>query len=286
MSYIIGQYNHNSASGDDASFITPIKTGTVKRRENSGDMGVIGAALNPFTDECITDLNLLPSGYYYFRGQIKRMTDSQTFSIKLVNYESTGTEEVEQFVKQVTIRGGDREEWVSVEFIFHPVVQFDTILFQLQRTILDYRQFARYPKIAYQQLGMINSIIDSKVANGVSLLKIGVQSRPGLTLCINGEEIHTSRSGIYEVKNGVIPVNFFSVVNAATEYNTDVTDVTSVEGWKASVNEQIEAIENDPTLTLEEKEARYAAIKCECFFGTPKIYSIDAFTLDYMYNNV
>ncbi len=285
MAYIIGQYNHNSASADDASFIDPIKTGTVKRRDNSGDMGVIGSALDPFADECITDLNLVSSEYYYFRGQIKRMTDPQTFTIKLVNYEASAAGDVEQFVKQITVRGGDREEWVSVELIFHPVVQFDTILFQLQRTIEDYREFARYPKIAYQQLGTINSIIDSKVGVDVSLLKIGVQSHPGLTLCVNGEEIHTSRTGIFEVKNGVLPVTFFSVVNPATEYNTDETDVTSVKGWKLNINAQIEAIETDTTLTIEQKEAKYRAINSQCFFGTPKIYKIDAFTLDYMYNN-
>lgn len=285
MAYIIGQYNHNSASADDASFIDPIKTGTVKRRDNSGDMGVIGSALDPFADECITDLNLVSSECYYFRGQIKRMTDPQTFTIKLVNYKASAVGDVEQFVKQITVRGGDREEWVSVELIFHPVVQFDTILFQLQRTIEDYRECARYPKIAYQQLGTINSIIDSKVGVDVSLLKIGVQSHPGLTLCVNGEEIHTSRTGIFEVKNGVLPVTFFSVVNPATEYNTDETDVTSVEGWKAYINAQIEAIETDSTLTIEQKEAKYKAINSKCFFGTPKIYKIDAFTLDYMYSN-
>lgn len=286
MSYIIGQYNHTSAIGDDSSYITPIKSGVVARRGNAGDMGVIGGSLNPFEDECITGLNLSYSEYYYFRGQIKRMTDSQVFTIKLVNYESTGTEEVEQFIKQVTIRGGDREEWVSVEFVFHPAAQFDTILFQLQRTIADYRQFARTPKIAYQQLGAINSIIDSKIANGVSLLKIGVQSHPGLTLCVNGEEMHVSRSGIYEVKNGVLPVNFFSVVNAAEELNQDASDATSVEGWKVQVNTAVEEIENDPTLTIEQKEARYKAIDCKCFFGTTKIYKIDPFILDYMYDNV
>ena len=285
MAYIIGQYNHNSASGDDASFITPIRSGRVARKDNSGDTGVIGNAISTFSDECITDLNLTSSKYYYFRCQVKRMVDAQTFTIKLINYETTATTNVEQFIKQITIRGGDREEWVNVEFIFHPVIQFDTILFQLQRTVMDYRQFARYPKIAYQQLGSINSIIDSKIDTGVSLLKIGVQSHPGLAMCINGEEIHSSRTGIFELKNGVIPIDFFSVVNPATEVNQDPTDINSVEGWKLDINEQIEAIENDPTLTIEEKEAMYRAINSKCFFGTEKIYAIDAFTLDYMYNN-
>lgn len=285
MSYIIGQYNHNKASGDDSSFVTPITSGTVKRRDNSGDMGVVGTALDPFSDECISDLNLVSTKYYYFRCQIKRMTSPQTFTIKLVNYDQTAIGDVEQFIKQITIRGGDREEWVSVEFVFHPIVQFDTILFQLQRTIDDYRVFARYPKIAYQQLSIVNNIIDSKIGNDVSLLKIGVQSHPGLTLCINGEEMHLSRSGIFEIRNGVIPVNFFCVLNPAIEVNINPTDISSVEGWKISINQQIENIENDPSLTPEQKEARYRAINSKCFFGTAKKYEVDAFILDYMYDN-
>ena len=284
LSYIIGQYNHNKASGDDSTYITPIRSGTVSRRNNSGDMGVIGSSLDPFKDECITDLNLVTTNYYYFRCQIKRMTNPQVFTVKLVNYDQSSIGEVEQFIKQISIRGGEREEWVSVEFIFHPIVQFDTILFQLQRTIDDYRQFARYPKIAYQQLGIINNIISSKIGEDISLLKIGVQSHPGLVLCVNGEEMHLSRSGIFEIRNGVIPVNFFCVLNPAIEVDRDPTVTSSVEGWKISVNQQIEVIESDPSLTPEQKEAAYSAINSKCFFGTAKKYEIDAFTLDYMYN--
>ena len=284
MAYIIGQYNHNNASSDDASFITPITSGRVARKSNSSDIGVTGGSLSPFEDECITDLNLVNSEYYYFRGQIKRMTAPQVFVIKLVNYEGSSTDP-EQFIKQITVQGGDREEWVSVELIFHPVIEFDTILFQLQRTIEDYREFARYPKIDYQQLGSINNIINSKIDNNISLLKIGVQSHPGLTLCVNGEEIHISRTGIYEVKNGVIPVTFFSVTNPAIEVNTDPSVTTTVDGWKKDINRQIEEIENDPTLTIEQKEAMYKAINSKCFFDTDKTYKIDAFILDYMYNN-
>jgi hypothetical protein len=286
MAYIVGQYNHNSASADDASFIDPIKTGTAKRRQNSGDMGVIGGSgLDPFSDECISDLNLVTSEYYYFRCQIKRMVEAQQFTVKLVNYDSVAAGSVEQYLKTVVVKGGDREEWVSVELIFHPVVQFDTILFQLQRTIEDYRTTVRYPKIVYQQLGTINSIIEPKIGAGIELLKIGVQSHPGLTMCINGEELHISRSGIFEIKNGVLPIKFFSVTNPAQEVNTSVADPTSVEGWKTSVNAQIEAIENDPDLTNPQKEARYRAINSVCYFNTPKKYVIDPFTLDYMYKD-
>lgn len=285
MAYIIGQYNHNNASLDSASFITPITTGRVARKSNSSDTGVMTESLNPFEDECITDLNLESSKYYYFRVQIKRTLTPQIFSVKLINFNSTVSDSVEQFIKQISIQGGEREEWVSVEFIFHPIVSFDTILFQLQRTIEDYRGFARYPKIDYQQLGSINNMITSKIGSGISLLKIGVQSHPGLTMCLNGEEIHISRTGIFELKDGTIPITFFSVTNPATEQNEDPGDINSVEGWKLSVNQQIEDIENDSSLTPEQKEVRYKAINSKCFFGTSKKYTIDSFTLDYMYDN-
>ena len=276
MAYIIGQYNHNSASADDATFITPITSGVVKRKEETDSAGI--AEESTFSDECISGLNLTTGNYYYFRTQVKRMTSTQVFNIKLINYEVEGVNKIEQFIKQVTVRGGDREEWVSIELIFHPVVTFDTILFQLQRTIEDYREFSRYPKIDYQQLGIINNIIPDKVGTEQPLLKIGVQSRPGLVMCINGEEIHTSRSGIFELRNGIVPANTFSVVNAAQETTTTIDD------WKTSINEQIETIENS-SMTIPEKEAAYANIQSRCFFGTPKKYEIDAFTLDYMYSD-
>lgn len=284
MAYIIGQYNHNKASGDDASFVTPITEGTVKRRETLGDIGLMDASLDPFEDECITGLNLEPSNYYYFRCQIKRTTEDQTFTIKLVNFDSMIIGNVEQFIKQVNIRGGEREEWVSVEFLFHPIVQFDTILFQLKRTIEDFRTMIRYPKIAYQQLSIINNIIPKQIAPNVSLLKVGVQSRPGFTLCINGEEMHTSRSGILEIKNGVILIDFFSAVNAAQETNTSLTDQNSLAGWEAYINEEIEIIEHS-SMSSSQKEAAYRAINSKSFFGTTKKYEIDSFTLDYMYTN-
>jgi hypothetical protein len=277
LAYIIGQYNHNSASMDDSSFITPITAGTVKRKEESSDSEISG--LSPiFTNECISGLNLNTSNYYYFRCQVKRMTSSQTFSVKLITYDDDGINKIEQFIKQVTIRGGDREEWVSVELIFHPIVTFDTILFELQRTLEDYREASRYPKIDYQQLGIINNLIPDKCGTEQPLLKIGVQSRPSLVMCINGEEIHTSRSGVFEIRNGIIPVNFFSVVNAAQE------NTSAVDDWKTSINEQIEAIENS-SMTVEQKEAAYANIQSRCFFGSSKKYAVDSFTLDYMYSN-
>lgn len=279
MSYIIGQYNHNTDSGDDSSFIDLITTGTVKRRQTQSDTG--GGGLDTFQDECIQlSSGLSSSNYYYFRCYIKRLSSEQVFYIKLVNYDDNTSGSTEQYVKSIVVQGGAPDDWVSVDFIFHPIVQFDTILFQLQRTLEDYREGIRYPKIAYQELGSINNVISSKISSEAELLKIGVQSHPGLAMCINGEEIRTSRSGIYEIKNGVLPVYFFSVVNAAQETgNTMQTWMDTVGATSLDIEEQVEA----GTITREQASEMYKNIPCNSFFGTGKIIEIDPFILDYMY---
>lgn len=284
MSYVLGQYNKNKHVPDDDIFMTPITSGTPKRRANNGDTGVEGVA-SIFEDECIQVDGLVNTKNYYFHGKIKRMTSSQTFYIKLCNYSPSSQEEtVEQYLKTITVAKGDPDEWVDVEFLFSPLVSFDCILFELQRTVDDYRTEIRYPLIAYEELSIINNIISSRIVDGVKLIKLGVQSRPGLLMCINGEEIRTSRTGIYELKNGVMTVSFFSVCSAIKEAGSDMSD------WIATVNAQIDEIIREREageITAEEAERRKAAIHSACFFGSLKqARSIDSFTLDYMYQEI
>lgn len=282
MAYVLGQYNKNKNVPDDDIFMTPILSGTPARRESGGDSGV-EAVSNIFSDECIRVDTLSNTKNYYFHGKIKRMTSNQTFYIKLVNYEDpTSMEEnIEQYLKTITISKGDPDEWVDIEFIFSPLVSFDCILFELQRTVDDYRTEIRYPLIAYEELSEINNIISARIVDGAKLIKVGVQSRPGLLMCINGEEIRTCRTGIYELKNGIMTVSFFSVCSALKEDSSDMAD------WINQVNDEVNEIIREREageITAEEAERRKAAINSVCFFGSAKQKrSIDSFTLDYMY---
>ena len=279
MSYVLGQYNKNKNVLDDNIFMTLLTNGTPKRRPSKGDAGT-GSSSSLFSDECVQVDNLLSTKNYYFHGKIKRMTSNQVFYIKLVNFDSE--DNIEQYIKTVTISKGDPNEWVDVEFLFSPLVSFDCILFELQRTVDDYREEIRYPLIAYEELSVINNIISSKIYDGVKLIKIGVQSRPGILMCINGEEIRTSRTGVYELKNGVMTVSFFSVCSAIKESGNDMSN------WISTVNAQVDDIiarREAGIITPEEAEAEKAAINSNCFFGSAKQdRNIDSFTLDYMYN--
>ena len=254
MGYIIGQYNHNRGPASENEFITLIN-GTAKQKETQSNIEVFGDSMS-FLNECLqAESNFNSNNYYYFRCFIKKSMDlnSQRFTIKLIKYNAdTEQENMEQYIKSITVEPGNG--WVSMECIFNPVIdEFDTILFQLQRVAEDYSGNPRTAVIGYQELGIIRNIIPSKIEE-VNLLKLGVQSRPGLQMCINGEEIHTSRSGIYEIRNGVIPVTFFSVVSAAEENTSDLDD------WKAG----------NPQAS-------------QSFTNTSKTINIDAFILDYMY---
>ena len=237
MAYVLGQYN-KLLGQDDNIFMRAIPNGWCDRKEASS--GIFDET-NPFENECcglgtFAERQSFELGKnYYFHGKIRRTFDGnpQEFNIKLVNYQPPeGEEGQEQYIKTITIPAFSRssnsddwtKDWVDIEFVFTPVATFDTLLFELVRTIGDYRDSTRYPNIAYEEISYVDNIIPTKIPRANELIKIGVQSHPGLLMCINGEEIHNSRSGIYEIKNGVITVSFFSVLFPCDETTSSMDD--------------------------------------------------------------
>ena len=285
MAYILNQFNQPRTdktavtTAANLTYMQVITGGTARRRKNASDSGVSGTSLDLFYDECVQfDSSLAAGSNYYFHAKIKRLSSDQVFYIYLVNYEETGnSEDVKtQYLKTITVQGGGEGEWVDFELIFTPLAQFDCLLFQLQRTIEDYRGSTRYPTIVYEELSIVKNMISSKIKQGIGLIKIGVQSHPGLMMCINGEEIHIGRTGTYEVRNGIITVEFFSVVEAAIE-NINGTNPLRVNGNKVTITEFLNHLANLPTVTSA------TVTNSKCIFSNSKLRSIDAFTLDYMY---
>ena len=191
----------------------------------------------------------------------------QNFNVKLINAEEieAGVFQIsqEQLIKRCQVGAtseGNYSDWVEFECIFHPFVSFNKILFQLSRTTQDFLE-PRFPKIIYQELGEIKNVI-TQLSGINKFLKIGVQSRPGLMMCINGEEIHTSRAGIYEVKSGILPIHFFSVVEASNN--------SALNNTKETMQTECE--------TMTDEEVNSIAI-----LDTNDTPNIDSFVLDYMY---
>lgn len=285
MAYMLGQYNY--VSGQDIPFMT-LLDGTyleAKRRpEESEESDQEDSGETVFHDECLlyTDNHFFQTGhYYYFHGKIRRWTSAQTFYIKLVNYNDTGDEAVEQYIKSIVIGAGtnaSQDLWVDVEFMFAPVGDFNCLLFELVRTTSDWQGITRSPKIIYEEVSEINNILELSQISASSLIKLGVQSRPGFLMCINGEEIRTNRTGIYELKNGIMIVNFFSAVNGIEAGDSQA----AIDRAMQDIDNAIAAIDFTRT-DYEELSKELAAIKSVTVLTNKGDRITSGFALDYMY---
>ena len=286
MSYVLNQYNQPNvdatptSSSNNQIYMTQITGATPKRRQSFIDLGVVSQASQIiFYNECVKfDAPLLVGDSYYFHCKIKRMNTDQLFYIYLVNYEDFETVDAPtQYLKTITVARGDTNEWVDFEMTFSPLLGFNCILFELQRIVDDYRVEERYPRFVYEEFSHINNLVSHINANS-SFFKMGIQSRPGLMMCLNKEEIHVGRSGVYEVRNGIIVVDFLSVLAAATEDLDGSNPLTNPDtGEPISLDDYLSVVGHKPTIT------GGADTNSTCIFDTSKKRKIDAFTLDYMY---
>lgn len=269
MAYQLGQYNHLCAIDDINSFLTLIKRTEAKQKKVDAELELNSGI--EFYNNCLklVDGTFTLYDHYYFHGKIKKLNTEQRFYIKLVTYDDP--ENLEQYIETFVVppivyKPGTQEIvgglFVDVDFMFTPIATFDSILFDLQRISADYIS-PREPVIGYQEVSKINDIItnESMININSSIIKLGVQSRPGLMLCINGEEIHLPRSGIYELKNGIILVNFLSVVAPGADHELTPGGKSAIEQW----------MDSNPT-------------QSQTFTAQAKTRVIDSFTIDYMYS--
>lgn len=290
MAYVLGQYN--KTKGDrDSLYMTEmissdLQADKINTRENTG---VVGTNMY-FTNECLKTINnnkFKEEQTYYFHGKIYQRDEEQVFSIKLVQSENYGeAEHIEQYIKTIVVtenKSSNLSKWVDVEFIFTPIRDFDILVFEMERRAMDYDVNCKIPGfgpnggdylgrkayIAYIELSKVNDMITELTTSTKGLLKIGIQTRPGFLMCINNEGIRTPRSGIYELKEGVMKIKFFSAINGGILKSTSAleTFMNQVETSETGkVNSQVFA-----TPALQPEEA------------VNKTRTIDNYTLDYIY---
>ena len=205
MAYIVGQYNKNSSTNS----MTTLKGGSVARLSSLEENGT------GFEEECFQYDNLFQKDQvYYFHGSVKRTFNKQSFEVILINDDDF---EETQSVKSFEVKQGN-SGWIDIEFIFKPVKNFNRLAFVLQRTKRDYYGGEiRYPVIIYQELSRVENLVPA-ITGGASILKLGAQAEPGFITVINGEEIRLGKTGMYEVRNGLIEINFFSAVAPANSF--------------------------------------------------------------------
>lgn len=164
---------------------------------------------------------------YYFCGIIQEVGSLQKINIKLINKDEdqSSPDSKMQFIKTITVPASGNNEYYFLEFIFKPVANFDSILFEIAE-----EGQIRSHRIGCMDISELNNIIyDENYLNvtGSSLIRFSIQAAPGFLMCLNGEEIRVSRNGIYEVKNGIILINFFTPVTYNTYESTTFTNQKS-----------------------------------------------------------
>lgn len=156
---------------------------------------------------------------YYFYGMIQEVSGVQTINIKLINKDEdqSSVDRKMQFIKTIKVPSSTNRDYYYFEFIFKPMTNFDSILFEFVTSSGGNR------RIGCADLSELNNIINNNnylAVTGSSLIRFSIQAKPGFLMCLNGEEIRVPKNGIYEVKNGIILIDFFTPV----AYNTYETD--------------------------------------------------------------
>ena len=206
MSYTIGQYFHIPNTDSD-KFKTKI------RKEYITNMIIDSyITIGNMTLPCKDYGFYLNSGYqpnqnYYICCEIESLSTDQVFYVKLINEANSSSKT--QYIKTIKIAKDTGTH--IIDFIFSPIEHFETLVFELQRTADDHAK-PRVASIERKELSIVNNILGGVLINAKELVKIGVQAAPGTKMCINNEEIYVGRTGIYEIKNGIITVDFFSIV--------------------------------------------------------------------------
>ena len=267
-------------------FLTPIVECQCNRMKtgNSSGVSVVQDVLfwNDFIaltgkDEQDNAVKFKPGECYYYHGRIKRLESIQVIYIKLINIASSGQDSVTQYIKTIQVSGGNEisgTDWADLEFTFTPYIAFDAILFELQRTSEDYKDKTRYTLMVHEELCSINNILENNslmpIGSDTKLIKMGVQSRPGLLMSINGEEIRTCRTGIFELRSGEVAVETFSILSAATNSATNAKIAELDEQWRTYYGKTHKSEEDYP-------------VHSACLVDSLTSRTISSFTMDYMY---
>lgn len=209
MSFQFGQFRRNQLS----SFLTPLSYELTTITSKS----TISSAIT-FVDNILvlsgnniikpTESDGVRTKNYYIRFKVYKKANPQTIKIKLVN--TNKTSDNIQILKSIVVEGGRESDYSSYEIVISPNNTYNRILFELQRELEDYNTinengtYGRICNIYIDRLDEVYNVINylNPLINKSSLLQIGVQSAPGLLMCINGEEIKVGRSGLYEILNG------------------------------------------------------------------------------------
>ena len=198
--YRIGQFRRSQLN----SYYTPlVLTISTQPTTTTGDIIFSDICGNLFgTENIMNEQNC----YYLHFGVRKRSDSEQIFYLKLKN--SSETDGDEQIIQEYKVEQGNGT--VYFEAIISPNSTYNQIIWELQRTSIDYQtiniddNYGRIMNIidcTYAKLVDVLNFLKSNYTGMEYLTKIGIQGPPSLLMCINREPIRIGKTGIYEINN-------------------------------------------------------------------------------------
>ena len=201
--------------------------------------------------------NFKPNVFYYLRFAVRRRTpeeievptddinidreEAATLQLTLRLYKDPDNHELgtyQEVAKNITINPiittNEKNRYSYFDFIFVPNQEYTYLAFILKRIGYDYIAFKRQitsndiiikdQEEIEEGLGGDLAIINNILPKSLSAVdQIGIQTKPGTLLCINGEDIRVGRSGTYEINNG-LKINFVGIVCPNGNYSDKVND--------------------------------------------------------------
>lgn len=147
---------------------------------------------------------------YYIQVKIRCKDVAQYVMFYLTDVRGQDRQMIGQYTiakKSSTAIVNDSDEYALLSFIVTPFNDYQYILVQLERNKTNIlSDNLQVDVISYNYL-KIRNLLES----GQEVVKIGIQGPPGLLMCINQQGIRIGPSGIYEIKNSQIKINFFGI---------------------------------------------------------------------------
>lgn len=214
MAYKFGQFRKEQYAY--SNYVKPISGYTVKSIRSKAE----GFQDIWFQDIAIEKNFTITDGSMFMRFAVTRFTRDTNVTIKLMNNNTSALSTTNvQTVAIITVPAGNTATELSTPIVFDititPSDTYNLLVFSIDRDGQDFTELPRrwipMQSFIVDSFGTISNIItdylNPYIENMGRLKQIGIQSHPGLEMCINGEMIRVGRTGIYEINHG-IDINF------------------------------------------------------------------------------
>lgn len=166
-----------------------------------------------FSDVAIKRAFSPADGSLLIRVALGRFSRETSVTVKLVKdnaspLATTNVQPIANIIVPAGITAEDLQTPAMFDIMVTPNDSYAQLVFAIDRDGQDFTETARrwVPAQTFMisSFGTISNIIPTlDIDNRGRLKQIGVQGRPGLEMCINGEMIRVGRSGIYEINHGI-----------------------------------------------------------------------------------